>query len=90
MDIFESRLKELRKEKGITQKQLALSLQTTDDSIFSWEKGRSQPSIELIRRLAIFFEVSADYLLGLEDETGKKTYIVGSFNNFNNSGTFKI
>ncbi|MBQ8657812.1 MAG: helix-turn-helix transcriptional regulator [Clostridia bacterium] len=67
MDIFEQRLKELRKEKDFTQKQLAEVLQTTDDSIFSWEKGRSQPSIEMIRKICIFFGVSADYLLGLED-----------------------
>jgi len=67
MDIFEQRLKELRKEKDLTQKQLAEILQTTDDSIFSWEKGRSQPSIEMIRKLSKFFGVSTDYLLGLED-----------------------
>ena len=67
MDIFAIRLKELRKEKNLTQKQLAEILQTTDDSIFSWEKGRSQPSIETIRKLCLFFGVSSDYLLGLSD-----------------------
>ena len=78
MDIFSLRLKELRKEKGFTQKQLAAVLKTTDDSIFSWEKGRSQPSIETIRILCHVLDVTADYLLGLEDETGAKT-----FHNFN-------
>ena len=67
MDIFEIRLKELRREKGKTQKELANILGTTDDSIYSWEKGRSQPDIKMIRKLCIFFGVSADYLLGLED-----------------------
>ena len=67
MDIFETRLKELRLEGGMTQKKLANLLQTTDDSIFSWEKGRSQPSIEMIRKLCVVFQVSADYLLGLTD-----------------------
>lgn len=67
MDIFEQRLKELRKEKELTQKELACILQTTDDSIFSWEKGRSQPSIEMLRKLSKFFGVSVDYLLGLEE-----------------------
>ena len=56
----------------MTQKDLARLLDTTDDSIFSWEKGRSQPSIESIRKLCTIFDVSADYLLGLEDETGAK------------------
>ena len=71
MDIFEIRLKELRKEKNLTQKELAQIFSTTDDSIFSWEKGRSQPPIDTIRKFCEFFEVSADYLLGIEDECGK-------------------
>ena len=71
MDIFEIRLKELRKEKNLTQKELAQIFSKTDDSIFSWEKGRSQPSIDTIRKFCEFFEVSADYLLGIEDEYGK-------------------
>ena len=74
MDIFSIRLKELRTEKGLTQKQLAVAVNTTDDSVFSWEKGRSQPSIETIRELCTVLETSADYLLGLEDETGAKTH----------------
>ncbi len=67
MNIFPSRLKELRNSKGLTQKQLAKELNVTDDSIFSWEKGRSQPSIENLIMLCKFFGVSSDYLLGLED-----------------------
>lgn len=90
MDIFEKRLKELRTYKGITQKELAKIIATTDDSVFSWEKGRSQPSIEVIRKLCNYFEVSADYLLGLEDESGAKTYINNSFNNFSNNGNIKL
>ena len=74
MDIFSIRLKELRIEKGLTQKELAVAVNTTDDSIFSWEKGRSQPPIETIRSLCRVLDSSADYLLGLEDETGAKTY----------------
>lgn len=83
MDIFEQRLKDLRKEKKYTQKELASKLQTTDDSIFSWEKGRSQPPIEMIRRICIEFCISSDYLLGLENDDGTKIYN----NNYNNYGT---
>ena len=72
MDIFAIRLKELRTEKGYTQKQLAELIGTTDDSVFSWEKGRSQPPIEFIRLLCKALSVSADYLLGLEDDTAFK------------------
>ncbi|MCQ2399430.1 MAG: helix-turn-helix domain-containing protein [Clostridia bacterium] len=67
MDIFGTRLKELRIESGKTQKQLAELLQTTDDSVFSWEKGRSQPSIEMLRKICTLFQVSSDYLIGLTD-----------------------
>ncbi len=72
MDIFAIRLKEIRNELKLTQKQLAEALNTTDDSVFSWENGRSQPSIEMIRLLCKTLEVTSDYLLGLEDEAGTK------------------
>ena len=72
MNTFSTRLKELRIEKGLTQKNLADAIGTTDDSIFSWEKGRSQPSFEMLKVLCIFFDVSSDYFIGLEDETGAK------------------
>ena len=67
MELFTTRLKEARQEKGWTQKQLAEAINTTDDSIFSWEKGRSQPSIELLRKLCKVLDVSSDYLIGLSD-----------------------
>ena len=68
MDLFAIRLKELRNEKGLTQKRLAEELNTTDDSIFSWEKGRSQPSFDTLRALCKYFDVTADYLLGISDQ----------------------
>lgn len=67
MDIFAVRLREQRLEKGLKQKQLAEAVGTTDDSIYSWEKGRSQPSVEQIRLLCKCLNISADYLIGLED-----------------------
>ncbi len=66
MDIFATRLKEVRIENALTQKQLAHLINTTDDSIFSWEKGRSQPSIEMLRALCKALDVTAGYLIGLE------------------------
>ncbi|MBP5242520.1 MAG: helix-turn-helix transcriptional regulator [Clostridia bacterium] len=74
MEMFAERLKELRTERGLKQRDLAAALQTTDDSVYSWEKGRSQPSIEMILKICIYFEVSADYLLGLENEVCEKLY----------------
>ena len=81
MNIFADRLKELRKEKNLTQKQLALLLNTTDDSIFSWEKGRAEPSIAMIRTICAILDCTADYLIGLDNENVNKIL------NYNNYGT---
>ncbi len=75
MKIFCERFKELRKTKNLSQKQLAEILRTTNSSICDWECGRSQPDFETLVRIAELFEVSADYLLGLEDESGAKTLL---------------
>lgn len=64
MSAFSIRLKELRKERRMTQKQLAEAIGTTDDCVYFWEKNRSEPSIAEIVRLADYFDVSTDYLLG--------------------------
>ena len=72
MKIFCERFKELRKTKNLSQKQLAEILRTTNSSICDWECGRSQPDFEALVRIAVYFGVSADYLLGLEDESGAK------------------
>lgn len=61
------RLKELRKEKGITQKQLAQLVNKSQTGVASWEQGLSEPCINDLRLLCRIFSVSADYLLGLED-----------------------
>lgn len=74
MDIFEQRLKESRLDKGLSQVELANIVQTTNDSVYSWEKGRSQPSIDMIRKLCVALGVSADYLIGLEREDGTTDY----------------
>ena len=61
------RLKELRIDKGLTQKELADILKTNNSSICDWECGRTEPSIEMILSICRLFEVSADFVLGLED-----------------------
>ena len=88
--MFGIRLKELRLEKQLTQKQLASFLDCNQSMITRWEKEECEPTETVIRKVAMVFDVSADYLLGLEDESGSKTYISNSFNNFNNSGSIKI
>lgn len=64
------RLAELRKEKGITQKQLAEYFHVSSGNICDYEKGRIEPNISKIIAFADFFGVSTDYLLGRENDYG--------------------
>ena len=65
--IFGERLKQLRKERELGQNQLARALDLSNASVSYWETGKQVPSGEAIFKLALFFDVSADYLLGLKD-----------------------
>lgn len=61
------RIKELRKEKGLKQKELAELLNKSPTAVASWEQGLSEPNVNDIRTLCKIFEITSDYLLGLED-----------------------
>jgi len=65
--IFSERLKELREAKGISQDNLAAELNLTNSSVSRWENGLQQPTISALFKLAQFFEISGDYLIGLEN-----------------------
>lgn len=65
--LFGKRLRELRQEKDLTQKQLAEIFNVDHTTIRDWEIRGKQPSYETLCKLAKFFEVTTDYLLGLED-----------------------
>lgn len=60
------KLKELRKERNLTQKQLAKMLNKSETGYASWEQGLSEPSINDIRLLCEIFEVSSDFLLDIK------------------------
>ena len=68
MDVFCERLRELRKTLSLTQKELASILQTNNSSICDWECGRTEPDLETLTKIARFFDVTTDYLLGLEED----------------------
>lgn len=67
---FAERLKELRKENQCTQKQLANYLGLTPNSVCEWENSRSEPSIASLSKIAAYFEVSVDFLIGNSDDFG--------------------
>ena len=67
MSSFPDRLKELRKVKGVTQKATAEFIGITEQHFQQYEYGKHKPNIETLTKLADYFEVSADYLLGRSD-----------------------
>lgn len=61
------RIKKLRTNKKLTQKELADYIKVTHVSISGYESGNRHPDTETLQRLADFFGVSTDYLLGRSD-----------------------
>ncbi len=64
-DTLAERIRDLRTARGLTQADLARNLHVTRSGVNSWETGASMPSLESLIRLAAFFHVSTDYLLGI-------------------------
>lgn len=62
------RIAELRKQEGLTQKQLADKLGVSNKAISKWETGEGFPDITMIPKLSAIFNVSSDYLLSKEVE----------------------
>ena len=58
------RLKELRDTRNMTQQELGNALNISPSTIGMYEQGRRYPSIDILRRMADFFHVSTDYILG--------------------------
>lgn len=67
---FAERLAELRREKGLTQQQLAGRVGLHQTQIHRYESGSSEPSMDALRRLALAFGVSTDALVFEEGERG--------------------
>ncbi|MEY8321408.1 helix-turn-helix transcriptional regulator [Lachnospiraceae bacterium 46-61] len=65
--LFKDRLKMLRKEKKMTQVTLGQMLNYGYTAIANYESGRNNPSIEDLKKIAAIFNVSMDYLLGVND-----------------------
>lgn len=67
MKEFAERLKDLRLEKGLSQRELAKLLNINHSAIMRWENETHVPNAEAVVMLAKFFSVTTDYLLGLTD-----------------------
>ena len=67
MKAFSERLMELRKERGLSQATVAKDLGVSLGIVCYWETNKSDPTASNITKVARYFNVSADYLLGLSD-----------------------
>lgn len=77
--LFAHRLKLLRSEKGISQIKLADEIDFTKGMVGQWESGAKNPSVESLKIISNYFNVSTDYLLGKSDFRDKEetaTYIL--------------
>ena len=67
MSDFAQRLRELRKDNNISQKRLSNFLNFGYTAIANYESGRNQPSLDTVKKIAQFFGVTVDYLIGGSD-----------------------
>lgn len=67
-DTLAGRIKFLRIKHGHTQKELSEHLYKSESAVRMWELGKSEPDIDTIVKMAIYFGVSVDHLLGFDDK----------------------
>ena len=63
-NVFGTRLKELRIEKGLSQKKFGELLGFCNQTISFWETGSREPDVDTLLEISDFFEISLEYLLG--------------------------
>ena len=73
--VFPERLKQLRKEKGLSQIMLAKELGVSGGTVAMWETGKRKPQFEMFDKLCTFFDRSMDYILGASDDDRSFTLI---------------
>jgi transcriptional regulator with XRE-family HTH domain len=67
MSKFAERLKELRLQKGVSQRKLGETLGVVNQTVSFWETGSREPDLDMLVKIAKYFEVSTDYLVGIID-----------------------
>ena len=66
-NLISKRIKELRKENGLSQIELAHLCQVKQSCVSKWERGATLPDIEMVITLTKILHTSSDYLLGIKD-----------------------
>lgn len=66
--LFGDRLKELRKERNLTQEDIGNLCDVAKNTVSNWENNANQPSFEIVKKLAQYFGVTIDYLLNFTQD----------------------
>ena len=67
-EILAQRLKQCRKEKGLTQREVAIYCDITEKAYQNYELMTREPRLEILLKIAEYFDVSLDYLVGRTDK----------------------
>jgi len=90
METFGKKLSELRKQKGLSQEQLATDLNISQSSVSNYESGMTKPDTDILQKIAEYFKVPVTYFFSDENTifyTNENNG--GNIGNFNNS-TFNV
>ena len=68
---FQTRLTNIRRSKGFTQKQVADGIGISEVGLQNYENGRRKPAFDVLISLADFYDVSLDYLVGRSDDPAR-------------------
>ena len=79
-------IRKLRKERGLTQEQLSEVLGVTTGAVYKWEARLSVPEVDLLLKLADFFDISLDYLLGYQVRDNSREAIEKRLDELSKSG----
>ncbi len=60
-------IKELRSEEGISQRELGNRLGVCNQAVSFWESGQREPDLDMLIKIAKYFQVSVDFLLGTDN-----------------------
>jgi transcriptional regulator with XRE-family HTH domain len=87
MNILGARIKRLRNENKMTQKQLSEKLSISESAVGMYERNEREPSFEIVSKLSELFKVTSDYLIGrtnTPNDTADDTKISTAFHDFDN------
>ena len=85
------RLKELRRERGLTQKELAEQLGKSESAVRMWELGKSEPDLGTLKRLSTLYGIGADGLMGIgRDFTGVRVPVLRNITSYLSQGEGKV